>query len=243
MTFLRNLFGGNRRAETGAQAATAKVIRWTEDSEDLNIEDCARSGSEALAAFLIDADIFGAQNVGGNTFTLCAEFYHAKGGTEDNPADFDYIGVYLRTVQWINGTYPQVAEETLKMLIQPLDDGSRFARWNSIDRSRATESLHGIGMMVEDSNTREGLTTPRPLGEIPPQAEDDYTLPSFLFIHQLGQGWQIWRRFAPVAAEDAAVREERCVPVFPAYTPADSWLFRLRTTEDGGLSIETVRGE
>ena len=108
------------------------------------------------------------------------------------------------------------------MLIQPLDDGTRIARWNSIDRSRASESVHGVGMMVNDANTREVQLRPRPLGEIPPQAEDDYTLPSILFIHQLGQGWQIWRRFAPVAA--------------------DSWLFRLQTTEDGDISVESVRG-
>ena len=236
MGFFRRLFEPRAPKAGDIIVSTTRIIRWSEQLEGLSIEECARKGIEALAGLVIDGDEFGATQVEG-TMTVFAEFYYTEGGPDSD--DGDMIGVYLRRVDWLNDDYPKVGEEREKMLLQAVSDGSCFARWNQIDRSRADESIHGIGMMMVDDNMREVRRMPKPLGEIPPQADNDSTLPSFLLIHNSSIEWQIWRRYAPPLDQGAEFRGEQYVQVFPAYLPDETRHFR--TYLDDGR-IEGWRG-
>ena len=245
MAFLRKLFGGEPKQpapqqpgpnDTVATTENHPVGLWSDSSEGLTVEECARKGVEALAGVLITGDEFGVSRAGDRTFAVCAEFYYSKSPNED----FDFIGAYLRPVELIEGTYPKLGPESQKMLLQPVSDGSCFARWNTIDRSRAEESLHGIGMMAEDANLRETRQTPITLGEIPPQGEEDETLPTFLVMHSPNLGWQIWRRFAPAVPDGATILEERYVQIYPAYQPETTW--RFQTNLENGR-VEFFQGE
>ena len=245
MAFLRKLFGGEPKQPEPQQpgpndiVVTTKddqVALWSDSSEWLPIEESARKGVEALAGVLITGDAFGVSRAEDRTFAICGEFYYGKSPNED----FDFIGAYLRPVELIEGTYPKLGPESQKMILQPLAGGDCFARWNTIDRSRAEESLHGMGMMANDANLRETRQTPITLGEIPPQGEEDETLPTFLIMHTPDLGWQIWRRFAPVVPDGATVRDERYVQIYPTYEPETAWRFRTHLEEG---RVEFFQGE
>ena len=250
--YQRNLFGLQQTPE-GAKPGDIftysvddlkgpPVVRWTLDPLGLSIEECARKGIEALAGILIDGDAFGvSQVVAEQTMTVCAEFYYSELGAED-AATGDFIGAYLRTVEWIEGgniSYPMIGNAKTKMIIQSVSDGIVFARWNDIDFSRGEESIHGVGMMSIDENLREGYWVPTALGDIPSQEVRDQTLPSFLVIHTPAPEWQIWRRFSPMGGKEEP-REESYVRVFPSYDPSAAWRFRTHRDADGGTRVEMV---
>ena len=240
MSFLKKLFG-TRDPSGIRQGPEATIIRWSDDPMGLDLEECARKGIEAAAGFVISRDIFGTRNHPSLTFTVCVELYHAVTGTTGNFGD--YIGVYFREVEFKDGIYPKVGQETLKMLLQPLSDGTVGAQWNAIDRSRVDQSLHRVGMMVEDGNTRSDVCRPLTLSMIPEQDESDAKVPSFLFLKDPGAGWQLWRQFRPVTSDGKFVmqdgfREESYVMVYPLLSTEKHWRFRIYDLPDGGVRVE-----
>ena len=244
MRFLRNLFGA-REPSMGRPGSSGTVVRWSDDPLGLDREECARKGIEAIAGFVISRDVFGSNNRPGDMVCACLELYHAVTGTTGNFGD--YIGVYCRRVEFKDGTYPMVGQEFMKMLLQPLSDGTVVARWNAIDRSRASQSLHGVGMMVEDKNTRTDVGRPLTLDTIPHQDEDDANLPSFLILRDPGAGWQIWRRFAPATSDGEFVtkdgfREETYTMVYPLVDAETNWRFRVYDLPGGGVRVEMNQG-
>ena len=65
------------------------------------------------------------------SFQVCAEFYYMDNGQDAG----DFIGVYFRQVRFAENAQgdviPVVGIEQTKMTLQPLSDGSRFARWGA----------------------------------------------------------------------------------------------------------------
>ena len=244
MRFLKRLFGARESAES-KPGPMGTIVRWSDNPSGLPLEECARKGIEAVAGFVISKDIFGSNNYPSQTFCTCVELYHAVTGTEGNFGDF--IGVYFRGVEFRDGTYPLVGQESLKMLMQPLSDGTISARWNAIDRSRGGQSLHGVGMMADDENTRSDVCRPLVLGTIPEQEEGDANIPSFLILRDPGAGWQIWRRFSPLTSDGSYVlkdgfREETYTMVYPQINAEMNWRFKLYDLPDGGVRVEMVQG-
>lgn len=220
-------------------AQNVKVIRWTDDPDGLSTEECARKGIESVAGLLVKT-----ASVSDQEFLSCAEFYYSTG---DSVTDF--IGAYFRQVEFVYHQhhdeklpYPLVGEELVKMIIQPLSDGRFTATWNTIDRSRRDESLHNVGMMMNDENMTMTNFSPLPIGHIPPQEWDDHCIASFLITKTKANCWWIWRRFSPVSirgeyvCQEDGFREETYVPIYPDYDPDSSRIFRIKDG-DGNTQI------
>lgn len=222
----------------GLISRNVKVVRWTDDPDGVSTEECARKGIESVAGLLITGDAFGTANVPDQDFLTCVEFYYSTGD-----GNSDFIGAYFRQVKILEGSpYPSLGQEHIKMVIQPLSDGSFTATWNTIDRSRRDESLHGVGMMVIDETTMSAVWSYLPIGHIPPQEWDDHSIASFLIKKTIENGWEIWRRFSPVSIMGEYVRqedgslEETYVQIYPNYDPNSSHSFRIKE-EDGNTRI------
>ena len=237
---------GLRESWPGALNGGATVVRWTEESSGLPVEECARNGIEALAGFLISRDALEISDSPDEMFCTCVEMYHAATGTDGDISD--YIGVYFRVVEFKDATYPIVGPRSFKMLMQPLSNGNIIARWNAIDHtSHEAEALHDTGPMANDVNTRSSVSWPLTLGAIPVQGEEDANLPSFLLLRDPGAGWQIWRRYSPMAVEGSqtvndGVREETYTMVYPLMDAKTNWRFRIHDLPQGGVQVQAIRG-
>ena len=236
---------GLRGSWPGASHSGASIVRWATGQDGLSVEECARRAIEALANFLIFQDALEIGDYTDEMFSACVEVYYAATATDGDAGD--YIGVYFRAVEFKDATYPMVGRRSFKMLMQPLSDGNVIARWNAIDDSQAGGTLHDSGSMADDVNTRYSVCRPLSLGAIPPQAEDDANLPSFLVLRDPGAGWQIWRRFAPMASDGSYVgcdgaREETYTMVYPLMDAETHWRFLVRDLPEGGVRVQTVRG-
>ena len=117
----------------------------------------------------------------------------------------------------------QLGEELLKMAIQPVSDQTIVATWGPIERSRADESLHGVGMIDTNAASHQVQWRSLPLGYIPPQAAGDFSVASFLIAWAADTGmWRIWRHFGPRFIAETGYREESYVPVYPDYDPGST---------------------
>ena len=244
MNFMKKLFGGRGLLERG-QSHGPVVVRWSDDPRGLDDEECARKGIESLAGLVITEDIFGTSNHPNEMFCTVVEVYYATAGVNEDSGDF--IGVYFREVEFLEQTYPAAGREFLKMLMQPLSDGTVTATWNDIDHSRASESAHGVGMMAQDEHTRTGRAWPLAVGEIPEKDEDDATVPSFIILRAPGRGWQISRRFTPATADGEYVmkdgyQEETHIKVYPELDELSNWRFRIHHLPGGKVRIEPEQG-
>ena len=222
-----------------------QIVRWSDDSLGLPLEECARRGIEAVAGFVISGDIFGTNNNPDETFCTCAEIYHAVTGTSGNFDD--YIGVNFRVVEIKDGTYPMVGQESVRMVLQPLNDGNISAVWHAIGRSFPNRPLHGPGTMAEDLDSRPLVCSPLTLGTIPVQEEGDANLPSFLILRDPGAGWQIWRRFLhrtsdPESSDKDVFREESYTMVYPLLSAEMNWRFRVYDVPGGRVRVEMRTG-
>ena len=219
------------------------VMRWSDTPDGLSIEECARKGVEAVGGMLINVDAFGIRSMPpGSSFQVCAEIYYSGG---DGGGDF--IGVYFRHVRLDEdenlAVVPKVGTELTKMILQPLSDGSCLARWSPIDRSRAAESYHDVGM-IDPHNMKEAESRPLPLGAIPVQPHEDSNVPSFLFLKLPNEStkgnWLIQRRFGPYPMADGT-KQEDYVAIYPAYEPEK--LRGYRTNQDGTVvKVQPVIG-
>ena len=235
---------GLRDSWPGTRLGGATIVRWSEDTRGLALEDCARKGIEALAGLVVFADAFDISGSPDEMFCTCVELYHAATGTDDEFGDYgDYIGVYFRVVEFRDSTYPMVGPRSFKMLMQPLDDGNVCGRWNAVDGSEADESPDGGGPMVDDVSTRIGAGRPLTLGDIPGQDAGDEGFPSFLLLRDPGAGWQIWRRStARAGSGEQAHREETYTMVYPMLDADFCWRFRVYDVPGGGVRVETSQG-
>ena len=218
-----------------------RIVRWSDDPVGLSLEECARRGIEAVAGFVISRDIFGTNNHPDAHFCACAEIHHVVTGASGNYDD--HIGVSFRMVEIMDGTYPMVGPESVKMIMQPLSDGSISARWNAVGRNAPGGSPPGAELTVDDLDTLSGLCSPLDLGPIPEQVERDASVPSFLFLKDPGAGWQIWRRFlsAPTEGESSVegeFREETFTMLYPLRSPYMNWRFRIFDLPGGGARWE-----
>ena len=193
MNLIRKLFGRQQPAQSDAP----QITRWSDDPAGLSDEEVGRIGLESLLGLLIDHDPFYVPH--GPSLAICAEFYYSH-----NPeTSSDFIGVYLRSVDFmgnVNNTltvlnddmptcarddglwYPRLGPEKMKLLIQPISDGTVEVLGNFIDTSRAEESLHGVGMMLQDDNISHWRVVPIEVGNIPPPPIGNPFIPSFLII-------------------------------------------------------------
>ena len=241
MNFMKKLFGGRGLLDRN-QKPSPVVVRWSDDPWGLDDEECARKGIESLAGLVITEDIFETSNRPNETFCTVVELYYASDGDSG-----DFIGVYFREVEFLDQTYPLAGRELMKMLLQPVSDGTVFATWNDIDQSRASESAHGVGMMALDEHTRTGRAWPLAVGEIPEKDEDDATVPSFIVLRAPGRGWQISRRFTPATADGEYVmkdgfQEETHIKVYPELDEQSNWRFRIHHLPGGGIRVEPEQG-
>ena len=90
--------------------------------------------------------------------------------------------------------YPEVGPEVLKVIVQPLSDGTVSATWNLIDRTRAGESVHGVGLMRQDAQMRTWRGRPIDVGQIPPQPIDNKMVPSFLITADDNNSYKVPKR-------------------------------------------------
>ena len=225
---------------------SVSVTRWSDDG-DMSIEKCARRGIESLAGLVIGADIFGVRSLAsGRNFQMCAELYYSDTGAGD------FIGVYLRQVEfWIGDAnthelrrvegsedsrygqlYPVLGPELQKMILQPLTDGTFVARWKMTESGRADQSLHNVGVMMDDENLNEFRGRPLSLGHIPRQENDDLHIPAFLIVKEPPR-WTIFRRFGPTMEGNTS--KESYVPVYPVFDPDLSC--KHETDEDGKMLV------
>ena len=244
MNFMKKLFGGLGLLERD-QKPSPTVVRWSDDPLGMTREESALKGIESLAGLLISEDILEANGHPNASVCFLVEPYYAAAGVNEDSGDF--IGVYFREVEFLDQTYPLAGRELLKMLLQPVSDGTVFARWNDIDLSRAGESLHGVGMMAENERVRTGRAWPLALGEIPEQDEDDAGIASFIFLRPPGGDWHIWRRFAPIKEDGEFVvidgfHEETHIKIYPELDESSSWRFKIYHLPEGRLRIESEPG-
>ena len=214
------------------------IIRWTATTERLDVEECARHGLEALLGIMIDLNAFGwaDRDVEDIELSLYADFYHAN-----HESGIDFIGVYLRTVTHMIAmdgrlvpandedavgrndlAYPKIGPAVMKMIIQPVSDGSIYAVWNRLDPSRAGESAHGIGMVANNANLKRLRCFSLPIGYIPPQAAGNTELPRFLVSEYAGE-WVVLRGISTMGD---GYLEESYIPVYPEYAPELARHFR-----------------
>ena len=222
----------------------SQIVRWSDDPGGLSAEDCARRGIEAVAGLVVSRDIFGTNNYPDAMFCTCAEINHTVTGSSGNFDD--HIVVAFRMVEIRDGTYPLVGQESVRMIMQPLSDGTVSARWNGVDRGWPSVSLEGADLTVEGLDARSCVCGPLNLGPIPEQEEDGNS-PSFLILKDPGAGWQIWRRFLHAASDvesgdKSGTREESYVMVYPMFSPNMNWRFRIHDVPGGGVRWEVNSG-
>ena len=229
------------------------TIRWTTKTEGLNVEECARFGLEALLGVMIDQNAFGWANrdVEDIELSLCADFYHAN-----HESGTDFIGVYLRTVTYMIAmdgrlvpandedavgrkdlAYPRIGPAVMKMVIQPVSDGSIYAVWNRLETDRASESAHGIGMIANNANLKRMRCFPLPVGYIPPQDVGNTELPRFLVSQYAGE----WAVLRGISTRGEDYLEESYIPVYPEYAPESARHFRHERI-GGKSTIRWVNG-
>ena len=217
------------------------IIRWSDDPGGLSPEECARRGIEAVAGLVISRDIFGTENFPDAHFCACAEIYHDVTGSSGNFDD--YIGVNFRIVEIIDGTYPLLGQESVRMIMQPLRDGNVSAHWHSVNRSSPGEPPDAADFTIKDLDTLSCISSPLPLGPIAEQEDGDANPPSFLILKDPGAGWQIWRRFLHMprnarSADKALFREESYTMVYPMFSTEMNWRFRVYDVPGGGIRWE-----
>ena len=227
------------------QGPNETIVRWSDHSGGLLVEECARKGIEAVAGLVISEDIFRTNSYPDAHFCTCAEIFHAVTGSGRNFDD--HISVSFRVVEIRDGTYPMVGPESVRMIMQPLSDGKVSARWDSVDGSTVGRSLPDAGLVMDDLDTRSRVCRPVILGDIPEQAAEDLNRPSFLLLKDPGAGWQIWRRFSPASgngeiAVDGGFREEIYTMVYPVLSPHMNWRFRVYDLPGGGVRWEVNSG-
>ena len=227
------------------------ITTWAMPHERLDAETCARLGVEALLGVMIGEDAFGWAELTDLELSLCAEFYYARAREQS-----DFIGVYLRTVNYmivVDGRlvpandedivgrrdlcYPRIGSAEMKMVIQPITDETVLATWNRIDRSRPDESLHGLGMISNDANLKQERCFPLKVGRVPPQHDDDVAMPRFLIAH-FDDEWAVARA---VRSSGDGYLEESYIPIFPSYDPGSSTHFRLEEVDDQSM-LRWIRG-
>ncbi len=209
------------------------------------MEECARKGIEAVAGLVVSGDIFQTNYYPDAHFCTCAEIYHAVSGTSVNFDD--YIGVNFRVVEIRGGTYPLVGQESVRMVMQPLDDGNVSAHWSAIDAGTPDRPLRGGEMLPRDLDARSSVCSPLELGPIAEQEEGNQDQPSFLLLKDPGAGWQIWRRFLHAQsdanpADKNYYREESYTMVYPLFSPDMNWRFRVHDVPGGGVRWEVYSG-
>ena len=221
------------------------IVRWLDDPGGLALEECARRGIEAVAGFVIGRDVFGTNNYPDAHFCTCAKLSHIVTGAAGNRDD--HIGVGFHVVDIRDGTYPMVGAESVRMIMQPLGDGSVSARWDPVADGSISGEISDPGQMVRDLDNRSSVCRPMALGEIPEQDAEDHAQPAFLFLKDPGAGWQIWRRFSPEGGDGEPVieggcREEIFTMVYPFLSSHMNWRFRVYDLPDGGLRWEVNSG-
>ena len=235
---------GGREPAAGSGDSGARIVRWSEDAGGLSPEECARRGVEAAAGLVISGDIFGTNNYPDAHFCACAEIYHAVTGAGDNFDD--HVAVIFRVAEIRGGAYPVVGQESVRMIMQPLSDGSVSARWNEVDHGSLVRPPEDAGLAPESLDARSAVGPPLSLGPMPEQDTDSGHPPSFLFLKDPGAGWQIWRRFlGPAGGESGGKsepREETYSMVYPMSSPEMNWRFRVYDTPGGGVRWEVDSG-
>ena len=221
------------------------IVRWSDEPGGLSLEECARRGIEAVAGFVISADIFGTNRYPDAHFCACAEIYHTVTGPGDNYDD--HIAVSFRVAEIKGGAYPMVGQESVRMIMQPLSDGSVSARWNEVDHGSLVRPPEDVGLAPEDLDARSAVCRPLGLGVMPKQGMDSGHPPSFLLLKDPGAGWQIWRRFlGPASGSESGgksgLREETYSMVYPMSSPEMNWTFRVYDTPGGGVRWEVDSG-
>ena len=219
----------------------SKIVRWSDDPNGLSAEECARRGIEAVAGLVISADIFRTNSYPDAHFCACAELQRVVTGTTGNFDD--YIGVTFRVVEIVDGTYPLLGQESVRMVIQPLSDGSVSASWNAIDPAPSAVSLPGEELLSGNLDAHSRVCIPLALGPIAEQEEADAGSPSFLILKDPGAGWQIWRRSLHITGGvkpggKDGFREESYAMVYPLVSPDMNWRFRVYDVPGGGIRWE-----
>lgn len=220
------------------------MVRWSDNPGGLSVEECARRGIDAVAGLVISGDIFGTNNFPDAHFCACAEMRYAVAGAGENFDD--HIAVSFRAVEIRDGIYPMAGPESVRMIMQPLADGSVSARWNPVGGPDVSPG--DPDMLVAGLESRSGICWPMTLGEMPKQKEGDFDPPSFLLLKDPGAGWQIWRRFvsAPSSGQSAAdevCRIETYTMVYPVRSPHMNWRFRVYDLPDGRVRWEVDSGQ
>lgn len=227
------------------QGPSQTIVRWSDDPGGLSVEECARRGIEAVAGFVIGRDIFGTNNFPDAHFCACAEMHHVVTGAGENFDD--HIGVSFRPVEIRDGIYPMAGPESVRMIMQPLSDGSVSARWDPVGGG-SDGSLADPDMLVAGLESRSGIGRPLALGEMPAQDDADFAQPSFLLLKDPGAGWQVWRRFTSAGINGRSVDEEVCrretyTMVYPMLSPHMNWHFRVYDLPGGGIRWEVDSGK
>lgn len=222
----------------------SRILRWSSDGRPLPLEDCARRGVEALAGLVIFHDVFGVGDSPEGSFCACAIMEHSITGADD---DFDdFICVRFLSTEIREGAYPVLGQETVRMVMQPQDDGLVIARWSFVYGPLGQMPRGNAGTLDAGTDTLSAMAMPVTLGAIPPQPDDDAGPPTFLLLRDPGAGWQIWRRFAfpsrPGFGESATtgMREESYVMVYPILDAETCWRFLVRDLPGGGTRVESI---
>ena len=221
----------------------SRIVRWSDDPGGLSVEECARRGIEAVAGLVVAGDIFGTNNFPDAHFCACAEIGYVatgSGATLD-----DHIGVSFRAVEIRDGIYPMVGPESVKMIMQPLADGSVSASWDPVGGGQSPDDL---GLLAAGLDSRSGVCRPMALGEMPEQETGDMANPSFLLLKDPGAGWQIWRRFTSAESDGGLAtgdgcRKETYTMVYPVRSPHMNWRFRVYDLPGGGIRWEVDSGK
>ena len=189
ISLIHRLFGGKHPK----RFSPPQLIRWSENGT-LSLEDAACKGLETLLGLMLDEDPFWLPGYPSLNFDLGASFYYSPGSEQG-----DFIGVYvymyLTLVNDDGGNiinanirsneefiHPRWGTPLMKLVMQPISDGTVNVIGNYIDTNRASESMHGIGMMLQDDNIKEWRVLPVEVGTIP-QGFGDEQLPHFLVTY------------------------------------------------------------
>lgn len=188
MNFLRRLFG-----KQPEHSSPPQITRWSENGV-MTSADATHKGLQALLGLVLDEDPFSVPGFPSFHFDLGASFYYSPGSEQG-----DFIGVYVYLYltladeegeDIVNANfggsdefiYPRWGNPFMKLVMQPISDGTVNVLGNQIDMSRAAESMHGIGMMMQDNNVKRWRVLPVDGGTIP-QSDGDDILPHILILY------------------------------------------------------------
>ena len=189
MNFLRTLF--RKQPDT---TNPPQFTRWSQNGT-MTSDDAARKGLQALLGLVLDEDPFSVPGFPSFHFDLGVSFYYSPGSEEG-----DFIGVYVylylmlaeaeEKEDIVNANfggsgefiYPRWGTPFMKLVMQPISDGTVHVFGNQIDTSRAAESMHGIGMMKQDDNIKRWRVLPVEVGTMP-QDDSDGQLSHFLITY------------------------------------------------------------